>query len=125
MIRARRYPNGSRCCGTLFERCRANHVFSRTRSPPAGSRQCAWLSRLHNDFIDIAPAPAFTRLERPHDGVLGRMEMLGCVFVLGGIAAADMPAGPAQPQVYPTVAHLEAFLATARSRLHVSYLVNM
>src|SRR4051812_26636115 len=63
-------------------------------------------------FIDVAPAPAFARLERSDDRMLRRMEMLGGVLVLGVVAAADVATGPAKAQVHPGVAHLQAFLAT-------------
>jgi hypothetical protein len=42
------------------------------------------------------------------------MEMLRGVAVLGIVAAADVTALPAQAQVNPRVAHLQAFLAAAR-----------
>jgi hypothetical protein len=38
-----------------------------------------------------------------------------------GIATADMPAGPADPQMNPRAACLEAFLATARAGLYRPY----
>ena len=33
-------------------------------------------------FIDVTPTPVLARLERTHDGVLGRVEVLGRVLVL-------------------------------------------
>jgi hypothetical protein len=39
------------------------------------------------------------------------VKVLGRVPVLGVIATADMSTGPAQPQVYPGVAALQALLA--------------
>jgi hypothetical protein len=53
------------------------------------------------------------------------MEMLGGVLVFRGIAAAHVAAGQAQAQVYPGVAHLQAFLAAARVRLDVVNLIGM
>jgi hypothetical protein len=66
---------------------------------------------LQENFVDVAPLPAFARLKRPHDGVLGLIEMLGRVGVPGRIAAAHVAADKAFPQMYPAIAHLQAFLA--------------
>ena len=46
----------------------------------------------------------------------GRVEMLGRVLVLRVIATADMPAGPAQAQMHPGIAHLQAFFAAVGVR---------
>src|SRR5260370_30833698 len=46
-------------------------------------------------LVDEAPAPVFARLHGRHDRMLGRMIVLGRMFVLGGITATDMAAGPA------------------------------
>ena len=46
-----------------------------------------------------------------------RMEVLGRMSILRVVAATDMPAGPAQSQVHPGIAELEALLATATTRL--------
>jgi hypothetical protein len=43
------------------------------------------------------------------------MKMLGGVFIFGGIAAAHVAAYQAQAQVYPAVAHFDAFGADVRS----------
>jgi len=40
------------------------------------------------------------------------VEMLGGVFVLRGVAAANVTATQAQTQMHPTVAHFEAFFAS-------------
>jgi hypothetical protein len=45
--------------------------------------------------------------------MLRRMEMLGRVPILRVVAATDVPTGPAESQVYPSIAELEALLATA------------
>jgi hypothetical protein len=46
-------------------------------------------------------------------GVAGFVEMGGCVPVRRIIAAADMATDPAEPQMNPSIAALEAFLAPA------------
>jgi hypothetical protein len=53
------------------------------------------------------------------------MKMLGGVFVLRGIAAADMSAGETESQMDPGIAHLQTFLATMSLRLHIVDLVKM
>src|ERR1700733_7754296 len=67
--------------------------------------------KLHRQLIDVAPAPVLARLERGDDWVARGVEVLGGMPVLGIIAAADVAAGPAQAQVHPGVAGLQAFLA--------------
>jgi hypothetical protein len=57
-------------------------------------------------LVNIAPAPILTRFERPNDGVRRGVKMLGGVFVFGLIAATDVAAGQAHPQVDPVVAQL-------------------
>ena len=43
--------------------------------------------------------------------MLGRVKMLGRMTIPGVIAAADVPASSAEPQMDPSVAELKAFLA--------------
>jgi len=45
--------------------------------------------------------------------MLRRMEMLGRVPILRIVAATDLCAGPAEAQMDPGIAQLEALLATA------------
>ena len=45
--------------------------------------------------------------------MLCRMEMLGRVPILRIVAATDVSAGPAEAQMDPGIAQLEALLATA------------
>jgi hypothetical protein len=53
------------------------------------------------------------------------MEMLRGVLVFGGIAAAHVSADQAQAQVYPCVAHFQAFFAAARVWLDVPNLIHV
>jgi hypothetical protein len=64
----------------------------------------------HN-LVDIAPHPVFAGLDGLHDRVFGVVVMLGCVLVFRGIATADVTAFPANTEMYPGVAHLEALFA--------------
>ena len=57
--------------------------------------------------------------------MIGLLEMLGGVLVLGGIATAYMAALKAYAQVYPSIANAQAILATAGGGLHATNLVKM
>jgi hypothetical protein len=71
-------------------------------------------------FVDVAPFPVFTRLKRLDNRMLRCMIMFGGVLIFGAVAAADVTTTEAQAQVYPTIAHLEAFFATGAVRFYVS-----
>jgi hypothetical protein len=53
------------------------------------------------------------------------MEVFGRVPILRVVAATDVPTGPAESQVYPSIAELEALLATATTWTVGSYKVQM
>jgi len=55
------------------------------------------------------------------DGV----KVLGCVFILRGVAAADVSAGEAKTQMNPAIAGFQALLATLGSRCDFVDLVQM
>src|SRR6266576_569407 len=76
--------------------------------------------KIEQDFIDIAPAPAFRRIVTLDDRMLGGVEVLGGMLVGGIVAAADMTAAAADPQMQPLAAALEAFLATKRARRDIA-----
>src|SRR5438105_1087499 len=48
--------------------------------------------KLQHDLVDVAPAPVLAGLERGHDGMLRRAEVLGGVLVLRLVATPDVPA---------------------------------
>ncbi len=48
--------------------------------------------------------------------MLGLVKMLGCVLVLGRVAAPDVSTGEAKAQMNPSVAGFQAFLAAVRVR---------
>src|SRR5690348_1642326 len=77
------------------------------------------------DFVHVAPAPVFARFERLDDGVVRGVKVLGGVLVLRTVAAADVPAAEAEPQVHPGVAHLKAFLAAFAAGVHFVDLVDV
>src|SRR5712672_1338087 len=76
--------------------------------------------KIEQDFIDIAPAPAFRRIVALDDRMLGGVEVLGGMLVGGIVAAADVTAAAADPQMQPLAAALEAFLATKRARRDIA-----
>jgi len=49
--------------------------------------------------------------------------MLRGMLVLRRIAASNVPANEAQPQMYPSIAHFQALFATLRVRLYVLDLI--
>ena len=55
----------------------------------------------------------------------GRMEMPGSVFVLRGVATANVPADKALAQVYPGIANFQAILAAISTRGNFSDLVEV
>src|SRR5947209_3389545 len=71
---------------------------------------------VEQDFVDKTPAPPFRRIIAFDDRMPRGMEMFGRVFVGGIIAAADMAATAADPQMQPHAAALQAFLAAERAR---------
>src|SRR4051812_3286404 len=78
------------------------------------------LRQVEHHLVDITPAPAFRRIIALDDRMLGCMEMFCGVPVRGIVAAADMAAGAADPQVQPDAAGLQALFAAERARRHVT-----
>jgi len=67
---------------------------------------------LEHYLIDVAPAPILSRLEGLNNGMVGRVEMFCGMFVLRGIAAANMPAFQANAQVNPAITGLQTILTS-------------
>src|ERR1700709_2355480 len=61
--------------------------------PPSGSSRAC--------LVDVAPAPVLARLERLDDGVADESGMPPGVPVRRRVAAPDVPAAQAQPQMHP------------------------
>ena len=66
---------------------------------------------LHLRLIHIAPPPSLARLHRAHDRVRRVVEMRRRVLVLRRVAARDVTADQALPQVNPGIARFHAVLA--------------
>ena len=80
---------------------------------------------LHEDLIDIAPAPILAWFERLDDRMIGGVEVLGGVLVLRGIAATNVATDQADAQMHPAVAQFQAFFTPRRTRCHVANLIQM
>ena len=57
--------------------------------------------------------------------MLGEVEVLGRVLILGVIAAADMPTYLAKPQMDPGIAYFQAIFTAIRAWCDNLYLVKM
>jgi hypothetical protein len=68
-------------------------------------------NRARNYFVDVAPDPVFSGLDRPDHRMPALMKMFGGMFILRRIAAAHLPAHHTHAQVNPGVADLHAFFA--------------
>src|SRR5262249_39484754 len=73
------------------------------------------IRQIEQRLIDVTPAPALGRIVAFDDRMSGAVEMLGCVLVRRIIATADVTTGPAEPQMQPGAADLQAFLAAERA----------
>ena len=69
---------------------------------------------LHHHFVDVTPAPLFTRLNGAHHRMFHRMEMFCRVLVLRRIAAANVSAHQTLPKMHPRVTGLDAVFAAFR-----------
>src|SRR5690242_758093 len=76
-------------------------------------------------FVHITPTPVLPRLKGLDDWVLGLMKVFGGMLVLRRVAAANVAALQTETQVYPAVAHLQAFLAAFPTRLYIANLTQM
>jgi hypothetical protein len=82
---------------------------------------------IHIDFhlIYEAPAPVLTLLHRSHDGMAGRVKVFRRMTIRRGIAASNMAADHAHPQMHPPAANLQAIFTALRRRLHLPNLIEM
>src|SRR5262245_25802910 len=84
---------------------------SRGRARDGG--RATWLAQ--HDLVDVAPHPAFARLERPHDRMGCRLEVLGGVLVDRAVAATDVATRQAHAQMDPGITGLQALLTPVRA----------
>jgi hypothetical protein len=81
--------------------------------------------RVQLDLIDVAPAPVLARLESPDDRMTDLVKVRGRVLVWGAVAAADVTAGHAEPEVDPRAAHPQAVFASVGARFDFVNLIEM
>jgi hypothetical protein len=75
-----------------------SHVDSQAANGNSGQ------SEIKHHLVDIAPSPILTRLKRLHNRMLGPVKVLGRVLILRRVAATDVTARHAHPQMDPVVA---------------------
>src|SRR5690349_14104252 len=85
----------------------------------SGMRERGGVRDLEGHVVLVAPPPVLTRLVRLHDRVTGGVVVGGGVPAGRRVAAADVPAGHADPQVHPAAAGGEALDAAVAGRLDV------
>ena len=122
----RRWPSAARTL-TWASLSRGTPPGDRGSPQPTGRVEAApvgQLSRSDVGIVDIAPAPVLARLERLDDRVPGGVGVSASVPERRRVAAADLSAGQAQPQMHPRGAQAQAFRAalgvrgdTGRTRL--------
>jgi hypothetical protein len=69
----------------------------------------------HRHVVDVAPSPVLARLEGLDNWMAGLLVMGGRVTVGRRVAASDVPASQAEPQVYPAVPRRKALGTSLRS----------
>ena len=74
------------------------------------------------DLVDVAPEPVLVRLDRAHDRMPRLRRMGRRVAVRRVVAARDVTAGRAAPQVHPPAVDLQAVLAAGDVLGHVAEL---
>jgi hypothetical protein len=83
------------------------------------------LGEVQLDFIDETPAPVFAGFLGFHDRMFGRAKMFCCMFVFRRIAAANVPADPAQPKTHPLITHLKTLFTPLAARDDIPDLIRV
>jgi hypothetical protein len=84
-----------------------------------------YLQLRDHHLINITPAPVLSGLKRFDDGMIRLVKVLCGMFILGGVAAADMAADHTQAQMNPIIAHFHAFLTAQATRRDVLHLIEV
>src|SRR6218665_519041 len=74
------------------------------------------VAEVEHHLVHPAPAPALGRVIALDHRMARAVEMRPRMAVRAVVAAADMAADPAEPQMHPPVAGLQTLLAAARAR---------
>jgi hypothetical protein len=88
--------------------------FSDEAGDRAVVRRLAW--KIDLDVINVAPTPTLRRVVALDNRMTARFKVPTGVSMGRLIAATDMPAAAAEPQVYPRRSDPQALLATERAR---------
>jgi len=78
------------------------------------NRSSLGLALFDEEIVRVAVAPAFAPFERADHRVRRSAVVLGGVLVLGVVAASDVSALQAEPEMHPRVTGGETFLAAIR-----------
>jgi hypothetical protein len=82
--------------------------------------RCLSARKIEHYFFYITPAPPFRWIKGFDDRVPGRVKMFCRVPIWRLVAATDMAAGAADPQMQPGVTRFQAFLTPRRARNDVA-----
>jgi hypothetical protein len=80
---------------------------------------------LEHNLVDVTPAPIFTGLEGLDDGMIRRVKMLGCMFILRRVTTADMSTDQAFAQVDPRVPDFQAVFTAISAGCNLLDLIKM
>ena len=75
---------------------------------------------IEGHFVGVTPAPTFWWVVAFNDRMLRAVKVFRRMLMWGAVAAADMPASAADPQMHPSGTHFQTFLAAERAWGHVA-----
>src|ERR1700733_10894430 len=88
-----------------------------------GERRGAVVAK--RQVVDVTKPPVLARLVGLDDGMVLGPEVGSGVAIRRAVAAADVPAGHAHPQVHPPAAHAQTVLAAIARWGHLGHRVEM
>src|ERR1700722_17143574 len=100
--------------------CPEPHLSTSVKSRNRPQMRCLSARNIERYFVDVTPAPPFRRIIGLDDRVPGRVKVFCRVPIWRLIAATDMAAGAAYPQMQPRVTRFQAFLTPRRARNNVA-----
>jgi hypothetical protein len=101
------------------------HSPARSLASNSSARAAANRPILPIHLVNVAIAPVLARLEGFDDRMPGCIEVLSSVFILARIAAADVSATAAQPQMHPRIARPQTIFAARRARRDFTDLIKV
>ena len=100
------------------------HKIQRQTRSSSGTVGSIW-QRLVEPVVLVTKAPTFAGLERFDHRMAACVKVLGRVSVDRIVAAPDVPANSAEPEVYPPITGFETFLAACSTWFYRQYGVDM